>query len=176
MATAPAVLVAATIVACLVSTAVASGASTNSTIFHIIPHSHCDAGYRLTLEGYYDQRVQFIISTVVEALAKDPSKRFQWEEVATVSPCTLLCCASSLVDILPVLFWLCVWCTGYLLSAVVGGTNCRDACASETAGCKWSTRVHWRVIKASVVPPCGSLCLTNQPTHFSSHLECTEAG
>lgn len=91
MATARALLVAATIVACLVSTAAASGASTNSTIFHIIPHSHCDAGYRLTLEGYYDQRVQFIISTVVEALAKDPSKRFQWEEVATVSPCTLLC-------------------------------------------------------------------------------------
>ncbi len=72
---------------------------------HIIPHSHddgesdscfrgaifelselwfCAVGFRETMEQYYITRVRDIYSSVVEALALDPSRRFIAVEIAYV--------------------------------------------------------------------------------------------
>jgi lysosomal alpha-mannosidase len=52
---------------------------------HVIPHSHCDAGYRKTFEAYFTSDVKSILDTLLEALQDDPSKRFVWEEVSFLS-------------------------------------------------------------------------------------------
>ena len=52
---------------------------------HVIPHSHCDAGYRNTFEGYYNTDVHSIINSVLQALVQDKNKTFVWEEVSFLS-------------------------------------------------------------------------------------------
>lgn len=52
---------------------------------HLVPHSHCDAGYRESFEGYYQSQVRHILDTVIEALADDEKRRFVWEEVSFFS-------------------------------------------------------------------------------------------
>jgi hypothetical protein len=47
---------------------------------HIIPHSHCDPGYKKTVEGYYLTEVRQVLDSVVETLSRDPSLRFVWSE------------------------------------------------------------------------------------------------
>lgn len=54
-------------------------------VVHVIPHSHCDAGYTKTFMDYYTTEVKSILDTVVEALQEDPAKRFVWEEVSFFS-------------------------------------------------------------------------------------------
>ncbi len=49
---------------------------------HVIPHSHCDAGYRKTFDAYFVTEVRNILDTVIEALEENPSRRFVWEEVS----------------------------------------------------------------------------------------------
>ncbi len=57
---------------------------------HLIPHSHDDVGWLKTVDDYYygnhmeiqDAQVQYIIDTVVEELAQDPSKTFIYVEIA----------------------------------------------------------------------------------------------
>lgn len=58
---------------------------TRATVVHVIPHSHCDAGYIKTFMDYYTSDVKSILDTVVEALQADPTKRFVWEEVSFFS-------------------------------------------------------------------------------------------
>ena len=43
---------------------------------HIIPHSHMDPGWGLTVDEYYNQRVKAIYNTVYAALQSDPSYTF----------------------------------------------------------------------------------------------------
>ncbi|XP_054167857.1 lysosomal alpha-mannosidase-like [Oppia nitens] len=43
---------------------------------HIISHSHDDVGWLKTADGYYQDDVQHIITNVVNALAKNPKRRF----------------------------------------------------------------------------------------------------
>eukprot|EP01091_Cochliopodium_minus_P016677 TRINITY_DN631_c5_g1_i2.p1 TRINITY_DN631_c5_g1~~TRINITY_DN631_c5_g1_i2.p1 ORF type:complete len:923 (-),score=206.34 TRINITY_DN631_c5_g1_i2:268-3036(-) len=50
-------------------------------IFHIIPHSHCDAGFVKTFDEYYEEEVRFILSSVTENLYANPSYRFNWAEI-----------------------------------------------------------------------------------------------
>ena len=52
---------------------------------HVIPHSHCDAGYHKTFEGYFTDDVKSILDSLLEALQGDPGKRFVWEEVSYLS-------------------------------------------------------------------------------------------
>lgn len=52
---------------------------------HVIPHSHCDAGYTKTFEDYFTGEVKPIIDTVLQALQEDSNKRFVWEEVSFLS-------------------------------------------------------------------------------------------
>ena len=52
------------------------------SVIHVVPHSHCDAGYRKSFEQYYEQDVGSIISTVLISLKEDPNRKFVWEEVS----------------------------------------------------------------------------------------------
>jgi hypothetical protein len=47
----------------------------------LIPHSHCDAGWIKTVDAYYEEQVQYILSASVNATARDPGRRFHWAEV-----------------------------------------------------------------------------------------------
>ena len=49
---------------------------------HLIPHSHCDPGWLESFEGYYSAEVSRILSSVVEALALAPERRFVWAEIS----------------------------------------------------------------------------------------------
>lgn len=59
--------------------------SQGAATVHVIPHSHCDPGYRKTFDAYFTQEVKSILDTVLEALQDDPQKRFVWEEVSYIS-------------------------------------------------------------------------------------------
>lgn len=48
----------------------------------VIPHSHCDLGWLKTVDEYYAQDVSRILDAVVDQLAADSARRFNWAEVA----------------------------------------------------------------------------------------------
>lgn len=50
----------------------------------VVPHSHNDPGWKETFEGWYTQKTGRVLDTMVQALAKDPRRRFQWSEVAFI--------------------------------------------------------------------------------------------
>jgi len=49
---------------------------------HAVPHTHDDVGWLETMDGYYECCVRNIITTVVDALAADPTRRFTYVEMA----------------------------------------------------------------------------------------------
>ncbi|RZC32449.1 lysosomal alpha-mannosidase [Asbolus verrucosus] len=49
---------------------------------HLIPHSHDDVGWLKTLDQYYFQDVENVISSVVDALRQNPDRRFVQVETA----------------------------------------------------------------------------------------------
>eukprot|EP00300_Choanocystis_sp_HF-7_P016033 c19276_g1_i4.p1 GENE.c19276_g1_i4~~c19276_g1_i4.p1 ORF type:complete len:969 (+),score=194.56 c19276_g1_i4:14-2920(+) len=49
---------------------------------HVIPHSHCDPGYKKTFEGYYLTEVHRTLTSVTQLLAQNPSLRFLWSETS----------------------------------------------------------------------------------------------
>lgn len=51
----------------------------------VIPHSHCDPGWIQTFDEYFQQRTKHIIDSVIEALAKDPRRKFIWAEISYFS-------------------------------------------------------------------------------------------
>ena len=53
------------------------------TIFHLIPHSNCDAAYEKTFDEYYETQVRTIFHSILPALEKQKgnhSRRFVWAE------------------------------------------------------------------------------------------------
>lgn len=48
----------------------------------VVPHSHCDTGYKKTTEGYYLTEVRHVLNSVTDYLATRPELRFTWAESA----------------------------------------------------------------------------------------------
>jgi len=52
---------------------------------YLVPHSHCDAGWLISFEEYYQTEVKFILNSVVGELLKKspktPKRVFNWAEM-----------------------------------------------------------------------------------------------
>lgn len=72
----------------------------------IVPHSHCDAGYKKSVEGYYLTEVKRVLDSVVAALEGDATLKFAWAEAAylwrwwQVRVCRLCVCCILVVLVL----------------------------------------------------------------------------
>jgi len=65
---------------------VAAEPAANATLHgFIVAHSHCDAGWRLTLEEYYEQQVRFILDNSIQSLQRDSRRKFIWVETSYFS-------------------------------------------------------------------------------------------
>ncbi|OQR96352.1 lysosomal alpha-mannosidase [Thraustotheca clavata] len=47
---------------------------------HLIPHTHDDPGWLITVDQYYTQEVDYILESVVTELLKNPNRRFMYVE------------------------------------------------------------------------------------------------
>ena len=63
-----------------VAAAVAPGGVPPPLEIHVVPHSHCDAGYKKTFDGYLGAEVSSILSSVTQALDADQKRKFIWSE------------------------------------------------------------------------------------------------
>ncbi|RHY22207.1 hypothetical protein DYB25_010886, partial [Aphanomyces astaci] len=54
--------------------------STDKLNVHLIPHTHDDPGWLITVDQYFTQEVDYILDTVVTELQKDPKRRFMYVE------------------------------------------------------------------------------------------------
>ena len=58
-----------------------AGNQKDQTVVHLVPHSHLDAGWLLTMEGYYKEQVKSILDTLLPALDANRNRTFAWVEV-----------------------------------------------------------------------------------------------
>ena len=56
--------------------------ATDKINVHIVPHTHDDTGWQVTVDQYYYESVQYILDTVVEELQIDRKRRFIYVEIA----------------------------------------------------------------------------------------------
>jgi alpha-mannosidase len=49
---------------------------------HLVPHSHDDTGWLITVDQYFVKEVYYIVDTVVDQLLRDPNRKFMFVEIA----------------------------------------------------------------------------------------------
>ena len=47
---------------------------------HLVPHTHDDTGWQITVDQYFFQEVYYVVDTVVDELVKDPKRHFIYVE------------------------------------------------------------------------------------------------
>ena len=62
--------------------AVLSFPATSALTVHLVPHTHDDVGWQVTVDQYYILEVQYIITTVIEQLLVNPERKFIYVEQA----------------------------------------------------------------------------------------------
>ena len=55
------------------------------TNIHLVPHTHDDTGWLITVDQYYYKEVQYIIETVITRLEMNPDRKFIYVEIAFFS-------------------------------------------------------------------------------------------
>ena len=55
---------------------------TSALTVHLVPHTHDDVGWLNTVDQYYTSQVQHIITSTVQALRRNPERRFTYVEQA----------------------------------------------------------------------------------------------
>eukprot|EP00729_Bicosta_minor_P026692 gene26692-24757_t len=70
-------------ITCILLLGFATSAQPKKTLdVFLVPHTHADTGWMLTIQQYYEQLVEPILTSTLSALAADPSRRYIWAEVA----------------------------------------------------------------------------------------------
>ena len=49
---------------------------------HLVPHTHDDTGWQVTVDQYFEREVYFIVDTIAQQLAEDPNRKFIYVETA----------------------------------------------------------------------------------------------
>jgi alpha-mannosidase len=52
---------------------------------HLVPHSHDDTGWLITVDQYFQKEVYYIVDTVVDQLLRDENRKFMFVEIAFFS-------------------------------------------------------------------------------------------
>eukprot|EP01047_Picozoa_sp_COSAG01_P055597 COSAG01_NODE_6207_length_3795_cov_57.087392_5_plen_232_part_00 len=48
---------------------------------HLVPHTHDDTGWQVTVDQYFSTDVYYVLDTVIPRLAEDPARRFIYVEI-----------------------------------------------------------------------------------------------
>ena len=78
----PAGQMAKSIICSLLLLAFAGSVAAEDIEVFVVPHTHDDVGWIITMENYYTAEVQYIIDTMIEQLEANPARRFIYVEVA----------------------------------------------------------------------------------------------
>ena len=52
---------------------------------YLVPHTHADTGWQITYDQCFEQLLDPIISTTMQALSEDPSHRYTWSDNITAN-------------------------------------------------------------------------------------------